>query len=339
MSIPHNKPTLDHEEEESAIRVLRSGCLTQGDEVKMFENEFCKFLGLDEGHAVALSSGTASLFLSLWALNAKNKKISFPSYVCSALSNSVEMIGGNENLIDSSPNSPNVDLKSLQKSNFDIAIIPHMYGIPIDFSNFKQEIIIEDCCQALGATIDKIHVGLHGTVGIYSFYVTKLMTSGGHGGMFVSHDKSLVDAVRDYREFDKRDDNKKRFNFKMTDIQAAIGRVQLKKLPSFLKRREEIFQRYKKEGLELLDVESDSDRIKPVRFRAILNTIEPQKIIKSLKSVDVTAVIPTDEYIVSDKQNLFPNAALMTKKTVSLPIYPSLTDENLNLILSVLVRK
>ena len=75
--IPHNRPTLNIEEEEATIRVIRSGWLTQGKEVEAFENEFCKFVGLPEGHAVAVSSGTASLFLSLWVLNAKNKKISF----------------------------------------------------------------------------------------------------------------------------------------------------------------------------------------------------------------------------------------------------------------------
>ena len=72
--IPHNRPTLNIEEEEATIRVIRSGWLTQGKEVEAFENEFCKFIGLPEGHAVAVSSGTASLFLSLWVLNAKNKK-------------------------------------------------------------------------------------------------------------------------------------------------------------------------------------------------------------------------------------------------------------------------
>ena len=115
--IPHNRPTLDIEEEEAAIRVLRGGWLTQGKEVEAFENEFCKFIGLPEGHAVAVSSGTASLFLSLWVLNAKNKKISFPGYVCSALHHSIAMIGGNENLIDTAPNSPNLDLNLLKKSN------------------------------------------------------------------------------------------------------------------------------------------------------------------------------------------------------------------------------
>ena len=337
--IPHNRPTLNIEEEEAAIRVLRSGWLTQGKEVEAFENEFCKFVGLPEGHAVAVSSGTASLFLSLWVLNAKNKKISFPGYVCSALHHSIAMIGGNENLIDTAPNSPNLDLNLLKKSNSDIAILPHMYGIPMDISNFKNEIIIEDCCQALGAKVNNKHVGLHGTVGIYSFYVTKLMTSGGHGGMFVSSSKSLVDQVKDYREFDDRQDYKKRFNFQMTDLQAAIGRVQLKKLPTFLQRREEIFQRYKKEGLELLDIDPELKHISPVRYRAILKTTEPQKIINSLQSIGVKSIIPTDEYIISENQSLFPNSFQFTRATVSLPIYPSLTNSEIDIILSVLVKK
>ena len=85
--IPHNKPTIGKEEEESAIRVLNSAWLSQGEEVLSFENEFCKYLGLPEGHAVALSNATSALYLSLWVLNANNKKIIFPGYACSALSN------------------------------------------------------------------------------------------------------------------------------------------------------------------------------------------------------------------------------------------------------------
>ena len=337
--IPHNRPTLNIEEEEAAIRVIRSGWLTQGKEVEAFENEFCKFVGLPEGHAVAVSSGTASLFLSLWVLNAKNKKISFPGYVCSALHHSVAMISGNENLIDIAPNSPNLDLSLLKKSNSDITILPYMYGIPMDISDFENEIIIEDCCQALGAKVNNKHVGLHGTVGIYSFYVTKLMTSGGHGGMFVSSSKSLVDQVKDYREFDDRQDYKKRFNFQMTDIQAAIGRVQLKKLPTFLQRREKIFQRYKKEGLELLDVDPELKHISPVRYRAILKTTKPQIIINSLQSIGVKSIIPTNEYIVSENQSLFPNSFQFTRETVSLPIYPSLTNSDIDIILSGVITK
>ncbi len=98
--ILHNKPTFGKEEEQAAIRVIRSGWVAQGKEVESFENEFCNYLGLPDGHAVALSSGTAALFMALWVLKAKGKKVAFPVYSCSALRNAVAMTGADEILSD-----------------------------------------------------------------------------------------------------------------------------------------------------------------------------------------------------------------------------------------------
>ena len=334
--IQHNKPTLGIEEETAALKVLRSGWLAQGPEVESFENEFCKFIGLPNGHAVAVSNCTAALFLALWVLDAKGKKVIFPGYVCSALRHAVDMIGGFERLIDVGQNSPNLNPNSINQKDDDIVIIPHLYGIPVDFTQLQNTNVIEDCAQALGAKINKMPVGLHGKIGVYSFYATKLMTSGGQGGMFVSKDKSLVDKVRDYREFDYRTDKKRRFNFQMTDLQAAIGREQLKKLPSFLTRREEIFQKYKKAGLDLLDIKSDDTNLVPVRYRAVMRTDNPQKIIKTLGNVGIKAIIPTEDWELLGEQSILPNALQLSRKTVSLPIYPTLTDENIDLILATI---
>jgi len=337
--IPHNKPTIGKEEEESAIRVLNSAWLSQGEEVLSFENEFCKYLGLPEGHAVALSNATSALYLSLWVLNANNKKIIFPGYACSALSNATSMIGGNEKILDITENSPNLNLKMAEKENADIIIIPHMYGIPTDLKNFEQLKIIEDCAQSLGAEIDGKKVGLHGITGVFSFYATKIITSGGQGGMFVSEDKTLVDKVRDYREFDQRHDREKRFNFQMTDLQAAIGRTQLKKLPSFLLRREEIFSKYKKAGLNLLDIPLNKTNLKPVRYRAILKTDSPKRIIDLLDQVGVKSIIPTEDWEVTGNIDQLSNSIKLTKETVSLPIYPSLTNDDVDLIISTITKK
>ena len=332
--IEHNKPTIGIKEEEAVIRVLKSRCLVGGNETEEFENEFCDFLGLPKGHAVAVSSGTAALYLALWVLEANKKTISFPGYVCSALRNATNMIGGNEEILDIKKESPNIKLEGIKKES--IAIIPHMYGIPVDVTKIQNMNIIEDCAQSLGAKINGISVGLYGNAGIFSFYATKLMTSGGHGGMYVSKDKKLVDRVKDYREFDYRHDQKKRFNFQMTEIQAAIGREQLKKLPKFLERREEIFQKYKKAGLELLDVGKNQNHLSPVRYRAVIKTEEPNKIIKSLESVGVKAIVPTEDWELLGKHELLPNAVELSRKTVSLPIYPTLTDEEIDIILSVI---
>jgi len=334
--IPHNRPTLGSEEEQVALRVIRSGFLSQGPEVESFENEFCNFMGLPIGHAVAVSSGTAALFLSLWALNAQNKQIAFPGYVCTALRHAVNMINGHEKLVDIDSNSPNISLNKLKNTNSDITIIPHMYGIPIDLTDMKHGKIIEDCAQALGAKVKGKNVGLQGILGIFSFYATKIITSGGQGGMIVSKDKNLINSIKDYREFDFRHDDKKRFNFQMTDLQASIGREQLKKIPHFIKRREEIFNKYKNSSsYEFLDIDPKYNNIiQPIRYRAILKTKIPKKIINSLESIGVQAIVPTEEWEILGKKSMLPNSLKLSHETVSLPIYPSLSDEDIEIVLS-----
>ena len=338
--IPHNRPTIGVEEAEAACRVLKSGWLSEGPEVESFENEFCKFIGLPKGHSVAVSSGTAALFLSLWVLNGRGKKIAFPVYVCTAIRNAIGMVNGYESPLDVTKDSPNVDIHQLERIEADIKIIPHTYGIPIDLSGFPSSNVIEDCAQALGAKVNGKSVGLMGSLGIYSFYATKLITSGGQGGMVISKDKNLVDAIRDYREFDYRHDNKDRFNFQMTDLQAAIGREQLRKLPAFLERRTQIFNRYKKAGLEVLDfIPNKTTSLHPARYRAVVKTKNPHEMIDSLAFVGIEAKVPTEDWELLGNHVLFPNAMRLTRETVSLPIYPSLLDEDIDKILSAVGNK
>ena len=327
--IEHNKPTLGKQEQQAVSKVLESGYIVQGIEVERFENEFCDFLGLPERHAVALSSGTSALFMALWSLNAKNKSIAMPVYACSALRNAVAMAQAKEVLTDNAMNSPNICLNQLQKSNADIAIVPHMFGLPNEIQNIKDIDVIEDCAQSLGASIDNKKTGLIGKVGIFSFYATKLMTSGGQGGMFVSKDKNLVDRVRDYRDFDCRRDKKHRFNFQMTDVQASIGRVQLRKLPNFLERRQEIFTMYKESGLDLIESKNNT----PVYYRAVIRVNNPVKIKGKLLKQGIKTIIPIEDWELLDNGSEYKNAYRLTQTTLSLPIYPSLTNKDvLNIV-------
>jgi len=335
--IPHNKPTLGTEEEEAALRVIRSNWISQGIEVEKFENDFCKYSNISKGEAVAVSSGSSALFLSLWALHGHKKQIVYPSYVCSALRNAVMMVGGHEKLIDNAPNSPNLDSNELTTNYTDIIIVPHMYGIPIDLSNIKSKFVVEDCCQALGARVNEKFVGLQGEIGIFSFHATKLMTSGGQGGMIISKNHELIESIRNFRDYGPQD-NKFRFNLQMTDIQAAIGREQLKKLPNFLSKREEIFRKYTNAGLELLDVQkSDKSKLKPVRFRAMMLTEQPNVIVEKLAKNNIRATILLNESDLLDNSSLFPNALNLSRKTVSLPIYPTLSLEDVEKIISLII--
>ena len=327
--IAHNKPTLGKQEQQAVSKVLESGYIAQGLEVERFENEFCDFLGLPQRHAVALSSGTSALFMALWSLNAKNKSIAMPVYVCSSLRNAVAMAQAKEVLIDNATDSPNICLNQLQKSNADIAIVPHMFGLPNEIQNIKDIDVIEDCAQSLGASIDNKKTGLIGKVGIFSFYVTKLMTSGGQGGMFVSKDKNLVDKVRDYREFDCRRDKKHRFNFQMTDLQASIGRVQLKQLPIFLERRQEIFAMYKESGLVLIESENNAS----VHYRAVIRINNPAEVKDKLLKQSIKTIIPIEDWELLDDGSKYRNSHNLTQTTLSLPIYPSLKNKDvLNII-------
>jgi perosamine synthetase len=333
--IPHNRPTLGLEEQRAAERVLAGGWLAQGDEVEAFENELCGHLGLPEGHAVAVSSGTAALFLALSVLDARGSSVSCPVYACSALVNAIRLAGAAPVLVDTAAGSPNIDPSQLSRSAVGFAIIPHMFGMPVDISaaTNKGVTVIEDCAQALGASSGGAPIGLAGQVGIFSFYATKMITSGGQGGMLVSRDRGVADAARDYRQFDGRDDRKPRFNFQMTDLQAAIGRVQLRKLPGFIARRAEIFARYRDCGLDLLD---DQGRGVPVRYRIVVRTGNPRGLIDKLARSDIKAIVPVEDWELLGPADRFPNAAALSRTIVSLPAYPSLSDEELSRVIDIL---
>jgi len=119
-----------------------------------------------------------------------------------------------------------------------------------------------------------------------------MITSGGQGGAVISRDKELIDRIRDYREFDCRDDVNLRFNFQMTDLQAAIGRAQLKKLPLFIQKREQILSIYRSAGLDLLDAGSATNHT--VRYRAVMRCRDPINIIQRLVVNSVKDIVPIE---------------------------------------------
>ncbi len=320
--IPHNLPTLGTEEQAAAIRVLQSNWVAQGPEVEAFENELCRFLNIPDGHAVAVSSGSAALYLALWALEGKKKHIGLPVYSCAALRNAVGLVDATPVYLDCGEESPNINTDDARKAEIDILIAPSMFGIPIcvpETRNFK---VIEDIAQSLGAMVSGERIGLRGEVGICSFYATKMITTGGQGGAVISKNKVLIDNIRDYREFDCRDDSKLRFNFQMTDMQAAIGRVQLKRLPEFIEKREQLFEIYSSAGIELLKPSIPSHI--PVRYRAVIRCSDPMVLIKRLSENGIRAIIPVEERELLDKPEQYQIAAKLTRHSLSLPIYPEL---------------
>jgi len=334
--IPHNLPSLGIEEEEAASGVLRSGWVAQGSEVEAFENELCDFFGIPNGHAVALASGSAALYLAMWVLDGNDKRFGLPVYACSSLRNAVGLVKGHPIYFDCNENSPNMDISAAINSNIDILVAPSMFGIPIEIPRYRNVKIIEDIAQSIGALSNGQRIGLRGELGICSFYATKMITSGGQGGAIISRDKNLISEIRDYRKFDCRRDEKLRFNFQMTDLQASIGRIQLKKLPFFIESRERIFARYCDAGFPML--ENNSAENVSIRYRAIIRTLESKKIIEILKADGINAIIPIEEYELLDNTRCYSVASNLACTSVSLPCYPSLSEENQSRIINSLMK-
>lgn len=328
--IPHNSPTLGIEEMHAASRVIDSGWVAQGREVEEFEKEFCEYLGLPEGHAVMVSSGTAALYLAIEHL--KKDRFGFPAYTCSSVRNAILMAGCEAVPMDVYKSTPNLDVVYADRKNVDALIIPHMFGIPASVMEAQTKPYIEDAAQSLGAKIGGISVGTSGVYGVFSFSATKMITSGGQGGAIVSRNRDRIDQIRDYREFDMREDVKQRFNFQMTDIQAAIGRVQLSKINSFIERREEIFQRYVEAGFTMM--RSSDERYQDVRYRAVMITDRPLRIINSLLEAEIKAIIPIQEFELGTI-GFHPQSFKLTYNTISLPIYPGLKDAEQDKIITV----
>ncbi len=329
--IPHNMPTLNDIDKKAASRVLDSGWVSQGTEVSLFEEELCDYFDLPAGHAVVVSSGSSALFLSLWALGCRNKRVGLPVYSCSALRNAIGLVNAKPVYIDCQVDSPNLNLNKARSDSLHTLIAPSMFGMPIEVDKERDYFLIEDIAQSFGAMKNDKAIGLRGDVGICSFYATKMFTSGGQGGAIISKNKEIIDLSKDYREFDNRRDEKLRFNLQITDLQAAIGRSQLKQLPRFIEIREELFNIYQKSKLDMMDVSNDN--YKPVRYRAIIKTSQSRKIIESLASKGFMAIVPIELEELLDTSSNYPVASKYACNTVSLPIYPSLSIDNAKEIL------
>ena len=333
--IPHNRPTFGDAEKAAALRVLDSGWVAQGREVDAFEAEVCAYLGLKERCAVAVSSGTAALFMGLWAMGVRGKRIAIPVYSCAAVRNAVVMAGGTPVAIDVESDSPNIDLGALPKGEIDLIVAAHMFGLPSRWPRqFNSIPVIEDCAQAFGARIDGVPVGVNGTAGVFSFYATKMITSGGQGGMLVSRDRAMIDAARDYRQFDSRHDRVPRFNLQMTDLQAAVGRAQLRQLDDFMSRRKDVQNRYRAAGIPVWQG-SVATGLEPCHYRAIVQIPDAARAIGHFESAGISAIVPIHGWELLDEEPRFPRASALARRTISLPTYPSLTPADVLRVIQV----
>lgn len=237
--IPIAKPMIGEEEIEAATRVLRSGRLAQGPEVEAFEQEFAEYIGTD--HAVAVCNGTVSLQCAMLAAGFEGKRVHTTAFSFVSSATAIEMANATAVFHDISLQTFCAPpMYSTNISPTDGLLAVHLYGRPAISIAPPDVLVVEDCAQAIGSTTNGKKVGSFGVAGAFSFYATKNMTSGGEGGMVTTNHKSIADCVRllrNHGDVGKYQHELPGFNFRMTELQATIGRIQLRKVDGFNRAR------------------------------------------------------------------------------------------------------
>ena len=247
--IPVARPSIGAEERRAVDRVLQSGMLAQGPEVAAFEREFSDHFELRRP-CVAVNSGTAGLHLGLLAAGVKaGDEVIVPSFTFAATANAVALTGSTPVFADVRPNDFCLDPEAAEKAITErtVGILPvHLYGHPAamvelcDVAQRHSIHVFEDAAQAHGASLDGTPVGAFGTFAMFSLYPTKNMTAG-EGGMVAAASEQVERQLRLYRNQGMETQYHNEivgFNARMTDLHAAIGRVQLTKVDRWTRQRQ-----------------------------------------------------------------------------------------------------
>lgn len=255
--IPISVPDLSGREDEYLQECIRSGWVSSiGPFVKRFEAEFAAFC--DRPFGVSVNSGTAAIHLALRVLRVgPGDEVIVPALTFASVANCIIYQGATPVFVDCQPDSWNLDPEQLESliSNRTAAIMPvHLYGLPcemdqvLEVARASDTPVVEDCAEAHGAVFDSRPVGSFGVIGCFSFYGNKIITTG-EGGMCVTSDESLDERLRVLRDHGM---NKRRrywhdevgYNYRMTNLQAAVGCAQLERIEKFLSKKRWVAQKY-----------------------------------------------------------------------------------------------
>ena len=261
-----NEPLLGKEEFNKVVACLKSNWISsQGKYLSEFEEKFAHFCGVEYG--ISTTSGTTALHLALAALSLKpGDEVLLPTFTMGATAFAVCYCGATPVFIDSEPETFNIDLERVssylhsQEKRGKVkvkAILPvHMYGHPVDMDPLLEIAdkfsiaVVEDAAEAHGAEYKGKRCGSFGAFGCFSFYANKIITTG-EGGMVVTNDLRLADKARRLKDLAHAPSKRflhtdLGFNYRMTNLQAALGVAQLKKITSHIKKKFWMAKEYKK---------------------------------------------------------------------------------------------
>lgn len=346
--IPLGKPFLENEEIDAVRNVIESGLIAYGNKVKEFEEAFAKKIG--RMYCIMVNSGTSALWLGMKALGLKNA-VTIPSLTCNAVLNAALNAGLNPIFADVDRETHNIDLSSVPERQLEEAeavIVTHAYGHSADMDTINHYIkeynlaLIEDFAQATGGYFKNKILGSFGKISITSFYGPKVMTSG-HGGAILTDDLEVYEKC-----IYARGDNSNKYysnlipmNMRVTDIQAAIGIIQLKKLDKMIEMRRNVAKKLLESLEDLiigLPIEKEYAKHTYYKFHIILpETTKKQEFIERMNKLGIAVGILYDPPLhrtrvamdILDTVLDLPISEFLAPRTVSLPMYPELGEEDI----------
>lgn len=348
------KPLLGEEEKKAVLKVIDSGILASGPKTKEFEKKFAEYIGTK--YALATTSGTTALHLGLLSLGIKNgDEVIIPSFSFIASVNSILFCNAIPKFCDVNEKTFNIDDEKIKEllSKKTKAIMPvHLYGMAANMKEIQEIaeennlLLIGDAAQAHGASLHGKMVGNFGNLECFSFYPTKNMTTG-EGGMITTNDEELfekADSIRNHgREKTKwgYEHGRIGYNYRMTDISSAIGIEQLKKLPTFLKKRRRNAEFYDK---NLKDVEKPCvpKGAKHSYHQYTIKCKNREKLMENLKKNEIGFGVyypkPLHHYLHLKKYGHkdLKISEKLAKEVVSLPVHPAITKDDLEKVVNVI---
>jgi len=348
-------PIIGEEEIDAVARVMRSGMLAQGSEVAAFEQEFAA--AFDAGQATAVANGTMALIIALRAVGVgPGDEVVVPSFTFAATANAVALVGGTPVFADCNPSSFSIDpthAATLINPRTKGIIAVHLFGQMAamadlaDLARAHGLFLIEDAAQAHGATRGGLPVGALSDLSTYSFYPTKNMTTG-EGGMITSRNPELTDTVRLLRNHGMKEryhHDSVGTNARMTDIGAAIGRIQLQKVTHWNSRRQQIAATYDMHLASVVTIPTVEGSAHHVYHQYTIRSDRRDKIIAACEKdgvgYGVYYPIPCHrqnafaEYVT--EENLAATDAAAAE-VLSIPIRPDLSEEEIERVIDAITR-
>jgi perosamine synthetase len=354
--IPVYQPSLDGKEKEYVLRCLETSWISSlGEYIDRFEKEFSNFVGAK--HAISVCNGTVALHLALHCLGIKpGDEVIVPSFTYIASVNTIAQVGATPVFADSSAEDWNVSPEDIERkiTSKTKAIMPvHMYGFPCKMKEISSIasrhnlLLVEDCAEALGSRFEDQHVGRLSNVATYSFFGNKTVTTG-EGGMVTTDDDGLASALRKTKG--QGQSLHKRywhdvlgFNYRMTNIAAAIGLAQMERVENIMAQKAHISAVYIREMIET-GVQFQSIRESAVPSHWLVSILLPEQVNRDYVMARMLEceieTRPTfycaHEMPMYNENNierpLYPNAKRLSHQGISLPSWPGLTDDTIKYI-------